>query len=54
MVKKKIEVTEEGVEEPVEVKTFIPSLEVNFGREDLNLLASKINEIINAINLQRV
>ena len=57
MVSKKVKVEqEEVVEKDVEVKaeevvvTKVTKLEVDFGREDLNSLRNKVNELVDAVN----
>lgn len=43
---KKTKASKEVVEATVEVKKEITLLPVDFGREDLNLIAQKVNELI--------
>lgn len=50
-MKKKNETKKEGEQEVLTpVLTGISTLSVEFGREDLNTLVEKINEIINHLN----
>ena len=52
MAKKKEEVLEEEVleEEPAEEETKISPLALDLGREDLNALVRKVNELVEKVN----